>query len=152
MNDIVFIKGNLKALAISGLWDFYQPKSPLKQKLFKIYGYVISLFYMCHFITVFTEMISLISDIPLFMENATITLLSCMTLVKNGTFLFRKNQIEGLLQQMKFAETISYGKNRRQVEIYDKCVRRGRLFSKAYWLMCFLMLSGIVRRTFVVRR
>lgn len=144
MSDIVFIKSNLKALSISGLWDYWNLTSPIKIKVFKYYGIIISLYYMCHFVTVFTEMVSVITDIPMFMENATITLLSCMTLVKNGTLLFRKKKLEHILNEMRQAEKLSLKKNKRQVEIFYDSANQAKLFSRAYWIMCFLMLVGFL--------
>lgn len=91
------------------------------------------------------EMVNTVEDIPLFLENATVTMLSLTVVVKFSTFLFRRQRIRNLLHQMSLCEDrIFRSKQKHTVIIFDKAMQQGWNFTKAYCGLFLFTLIGVI--------
>lgn len=103
MSDIIYIRRNLKGMAVSGLWDYPKFKNPIKSFLFNSYGMIVWLYFLCFNITEFIEMYFVKGDFPLLMQNAGVSLLYGVLILKTYTIKFKTNRVEQLLDTVRIS-------------------------------------------------
>lgn len=149
MADIRYIRRNLQGMSLLGLWDVFNIQNHVKKILFNVYGKFCFSILTCFNITQFIEMYSVKDDILLLMQNAGVSLLYLLIVVKTYTLMFRQERIGKLLDKMRQEEAISLKKNEKEVKIYEQFVNENWFVTKGFTIVCFstLIMFYIARPT-----
>lgn len=139
MSDILFVRRNIKGLALAGFWQYRTYKNPVKNILFYLYSKLVYFYFVTFVTTQFIEMLRVVNDIPVLMGNAGVTLLYMVTCLKGYTLHYRKNRINKLLDVIRKAEVQSnlYVVDKK---IYSDCVRRNLYNINLFWTVVFVTI------------
>lgn len=142
MSDVLYFRLNIKGVAISGIWNGFQFNSLFKTTLYKYYGTIVFLTFVTFNMSQFIEMFSVITNLPILMQNIGVTLLYVVVLLKLGTIRFRTKRIEQFFDRMRNEEMRAYTRNEEEVKIYNETVEQNLFITKLFWLLCFLTWAG----------
>lgn len=142
--DITFTRLNIDGLAILGLWDKYHFESPIKAFLYKLYGSIAVAYLIIFNISQFIQMYYHKDDAVQLIQNFGVTFLFTLVLLKAGTVLYRKEQIRGLLDQIRFAEERVFQRPEKEIEIYNDAIKWNVFLTKGFGISCLLATIGFL--------
>lgn len=139
VKDIIYVEKLINGMAVSGLWDNYNFKQPIKKYLYKAFGYLLFFMFMFFNISQYIEMYNVKGDVQL-MQNLGVTLLYALILIKAYTVLFRKKRISSLIDKIKQAEERAFKRPEGEIKIYYETMAWSWFTTKWFWFLCFITL------------
>lgn len=141
MSDIRFVRRNIRAISLLGLWEYGDFKNKFVKNLFYIYGKAVYFYFVLFNLTEFIEMYNIGNNILLLMGNAAVSLLYAVTLLKSYTLHFRKDRVENLLEVVRKSEEKTAYRNIAERQLYEESVEQNFFVSKLFWYVCGSTIS-----------
>lgn len=141
MSDNLFMRRNLKGLGVFGLWNFWEFKSPRKRLLFNIYGKILYIYFLFFNTSEFIDMYQVVTNIPLLMGNAGVSLLYFVTVLKSWVVYVKKDRVQRLLDVIITNEKSIMQRDEVQKRIYLDSVNQNWALTKLFWFVCFSTVS-----------
>lgn len=139
---IIYVRRTIKGMTISGLWDGYHIKNPIKAFFYKLYGNTLFTIFMFFNISQFIEMYNVVEDAILLMQNLGVTILYALVLLKAYTIHFRKKRIGSLLNKIRHAEERALKRPKEELKIYYDAINWSWFITKWFWILCFITLAA----------
>lgn len=142
--SIIFFRKIINGMAISGLWDGYNFKTPIKKFLYKFYGHLVFTIFLFFNISEFIEIYYVATDVFLLMQNIGVTLLYASVLLKAYTLHFRKKRVGTLMEKIKQAEERAFKRPANEIKVYYDAMKHNSLITNLFWFSAILILISFI--------